>query len=40
VAGALEQGDAQFLLQSLDRNAQGGLADIALLRRFAEVAGF
>ena len=37
VAGALEQRHAQFLLQFLDGNTQGGLAHIALLGRLAEV---
>ncbi len=40
VARAFEQADAQFLLQFLDGNTQRGLADIALLSRFAKVACF
>jgi hypothetical protein len=37
--GAFEEGHAQFFLQLLDLATQGRLADIAAIRRPAEVAG-
>ncbi|MNI79361.1 hypothetical protein D3C73_1358130 [compost metagenome] len=39
LVGSLQQGQAQFALQILDRSADGGLGDMQNLRGFTDAAG-